>query len=383
MRLSLATKFFISSLILLLLSTTQAQAQETPGFTTKANFAALLDVGADTYLYEKSADARMTPSSMTKLMTVYILFDRLKHGSLKLTDTFHVSEKAWKMGGSKMFVGVNTDVKIEDLIQGIVIQSGNDACVTVAEGISGTEEAFADEMNRMAQKLGMKNSHFLNASGWPAPEHYATARDLAILAEHIIEDFPEYYHYFSEKDFTYNGIHQPNRNALLGKIPGVDGLKTGHTDDGGYGMVVSAQQDGRRLISVVNGLASEKEREVESDRLLKYGFRDFIQKTLFKAGETVDEAPVWLGKQDTVPLVPEKDVSILTSRLGIESLKVVVTYTSPIAAPIEKGRPVAELVIKKNGMEDKHVPLVAGQEVPRLSYFSRLWVKAKRLILHH
>ncbi len=372
--------FFLSVFSLLFLAT-PAQAQEGGGFTTTAEFAVLLDVNNDSFLYEKKADERMTPSSMTKLLTTYILFERLKSGSVKMDDTFTVSEKAWKMAGSKMFVSVNAQTKIEDLLKGIIIQSGNDACVVVAEGLSGSEEAFAEEMNHVAAKLGMKNSQFKNSSGWPEPDHYSTPRDLAILGKALIRDFPEYYPMFAEKEFTFHGIRQHNRNPLLGKSIGVDGLKTGHTEEAGYGIVASALQDGRRLISVTNGMKSEKERGTETERLLMHGFRDFEHRVLFKAGQVVDNADVWFGKTPTVPLVIEKDVAFLLSRRGNHGIKVAVAYESPIPAPIAKGQQVAELVVNKQGMEETRIPLIAGEDVAELSYFSRLVQKAKILIL--
>jgi D-alanyl-D-alanine carboxypeptidase (penicillin-binding protein 5/6) len=377
----LSTFSFFLSVFSLLFLAAPAQAQEGGGFTSTADFAVLLDMNSDSFLYEKKADERMTPSSMTKLLTNYILFERLKSGSVKMDDTFTVSEKAWKMGGSKMFVSLNTQVKISDLLKGIIIQSGNDACVVVAEGISGSEEAFAQEMNHVAAKLGMKNSNFKNASGWPEPDHYSTPRDLAILGKAIIRDFPEYYPMFAEREFTFHGIRQHNRNPLLGKSIGVDGLKTGHTEEAGYGIVASALQDGRRLISVTNGMKSEKERGTETERLLMHGFRDFEHRVLFKAGQVVDSADVWFGKTSTVPLVIEKDVAFLISRRGNHGIKVAVAYEGPIPAPIAKGQKIAELVVNKQGMEETRIPLIAGEDVVELSYFSRLVQKAKILIL--
>lgn len=377
----LSTFSFFLFVFSLLIIAFPATAQETPGFTTTAEFAVLLDVESDAYLYEKGADERMTPSSMTKLMTTYILFERLKSGSVKMTDTFNVSEKAWKMGGSKMFVSVNAQVAVEDLLKGIIIQSGNDACVVVAEGLSGSEAAFAEEMNHVAAKLGMKNTNFKNSSGWPEPDHYSTPRDLAILGRALVHDFPEYYPMFAEREFTFHGIRQHNRNPLLGKSIGVDGLKTGHTEEAGYGIVASALQDGRRLISVTNGMKSEKERGTETERLLMHGFRDFEHRVLFKAGQVVDNADVWFGKTPTVPLVIEKDVAFLLSRRGNHGIKVAVAYEGPIPAPIAKGQQIAELIVNKQGMEETRIPLIAGEEVAELSYFSRLVQKAKILIL--
>ena len=249
---------------------------------TPSKQAILIDMTTDTVLFSKNADELMTPSSMSKIMTIYKLFGRLKDGGLSLTDTFSVSEKAWRKKGSKMFVSLKSRVKIEDLIRGIIVQSGNDATIVVAEGLSGTERTFAEELNSSAKKLGMTNSNFTNASGWPDPGHETTARDLAILAAATIRDFPEYYHYYAETTFTYNGIKQGNRNPAIYQNIGADGLKTGHTEAGGYGLTASAIRKDRRLILVINGLASKKIRAIETERLFDWGFREFSNYSLFK-----------------------------------------------------------------------------------------------------
>ncbi len=363
---------------LVIASAATARAEE---FETSAKFAYMLDVNTGAVLLDKGSTERMTPSSMTKLMTLYLLFDAMKKGSVTPETTFPVSERAWRMQGSKMFVQAGDSVAVKELIPGIIVQSGNDACVVVAEGIAGSQEAFADDMNAMAEKLGLKDSHFMNPDGWPDPKHYMTAHDLALLARHIIEDFPEYYPHFKETDFTYNNIHQPNRNRLLYRNIGVDGLKTGHTEDGGYGITASAVEDGRRIILVVNGLATEKERIEEAERLLHHGFRDFTTVKLYKAGDPIEKAEVWMGTEKDVPLVTAEDIGYTASkRIGQkDTAEMSVTWQSPVVAPVHKGDKLAELTIKRNGEVFKTLPLVAGADVPRLSFFGRM----KAIPLHY
>lgn len=350
-------------------------------FTTDAKQAIMLDYDTAEVLFEKNADEQMAPSSMTKLMTIYVTFDLLKRGSLKLDDKFLVSEKAWRKGGSKMFVEHKSSVSVDQLLHGIIVQSGNDACIVLAEGISSSEEAFAEEMNQTAEKLGMKNSHFRNATGWPDDEHYSTAHDLAILSYRLIKDFPEYYELFGVREYTYNGIKQPNRNWLLTKSIGVDGLKTGHTEAGGYGIAVSAVQDGRRVITVVNGLSSDKTRMSSTQRLLRHGFRDFEKRVLYAKGEAVEQADVWMGKKTTVPLVSQEDISFLTSRHDKKGMEVRVVYDGPIPAPIEKGDKLATLKIRREGLKEVSYPLVAGEDVGTLSYMGRMIEKAKHYVV--
>ncbi len=347
---------------------------------TPARHAILLDVGTGTVLLAKDADEQMPPASMSKLMTISMLFEALAEGRVKLDDTFEVSEKAWKMGGSKMFVEVGKQARIEDLIRGIVVQSGNDACIVVAEGLGGTEEAFARKMTERAHELGLTHSSFANASGWPHPDQHMSARDLSKLAIHLIEDFPEYYKYFAELEFTYAGIKQGNRNPLLYKDIGADGLKTGHTEASGYGLVASAVQDGRRLVLVVNGLESVNQRSRESARLLAWGFREFEAVKLFKAGETVADADVWLGGETTVPLVPAEPVEVLLPRAGRKDMKVAVRYDGPVPAPIAKGTEIATLSISAPDMETKEVPLLAGADVERLGAVGRIFARLGHMV---
>ena len=370
--------FAVAAVTALTLSVTAVQAAGT--IETSARQAILLDMTTGAVLFEKNADQPMPPSSMGKIMTVYKVFERLKEGRLSLDDRFVVSEKAWRKQGSKMFVRVNSRVKVEDLIRGIVVQSGNDASIVVAEGLSGSEGAFAEELNRTARELGMTNSHFVNSSGWPDPEHRTTARDLAKLSQATIENFPEYYHYYAEKAFTYSGIHQPNRNPTLYRNIGADGLKTGHTEEAGYGLAASAVRNGRRLILVVNGLPSKKARTIESERIFDWGFREFNNYALFKSGETVADAEVWMGAAGSVPLVIRQDVLLTLSRKARRGMKVSVLYDGPFAAPVAEGTPMATLKIEAPGKDPVEYPLIAGSNVPSLGMFSRLGAALKFIL---
>lgn len=350
------------------------------GFETSAKQALLIDNETGTILLEKSPDELMHPASMTKLMTVYMVFERLRDGSLKLDDTMRVSEKAWRMGGSKMFVKVDSRVSVEDLLRGVIVQSGNDASIVLAEGLASSEEAFSEAMTRRARELGMNDSVFKNATGWPDPEHLVTSRDMATLAQHVIRDFPEYYPYFSETTFTYNKIKQGNRNPLLYRGAGADGLKTGHTEQSGYGLVASAERNGRRLILVLNGLDSVSARSREAERLLDFGFREFKNYELFGDGETVDEAPVWLGEADTVPIVLEAPLTITMQRKARRDMKVVVQMDRPIPAPVKKGDRVATLVITAKDSATIEKPLFAAQDVDRRGLIGRVTAAISHLV---
>ena len=355
---------------------------------TAAKQALLLDDETGTVLLEKSADERMHPSSMSKIMTVYMVFDQLKQGKLKMDDELGVSERAWRMAreGSAMFVDINSRIKIHDLLRGIIVQSGNDACIVVAEGLAGSEEAFAEQMNARAKQLGLTGSTFRNATGWPDPQHLMTARDLALLAQHTIHDFPEYYPIYREKEFAWNKdargkeIRQGNRNPLLYKNLGADGLKTGHTQEAGYGLTASAVRDGRRLILVLNGMSSMNERARESERLLDWGFREFNNYVLFKAGEKVEEAQVWLGEQPTVPLVSTRDMTVTLSRKARAGMKVSLVYDGPVKAPVEKGTPIGKLLITAPDSKPMELPVVAGEDVAPLGPGKRLIAAFKYLV---
>jgi D-alanyl-D-alanine carboxypeptidase (penicillin-binding protein 5/6) len=339
---------------------------------TKAKHSFMIDMNTHTVLMNKAGDELMPPSSMSKLMTIYILFSRLAEGRVKLDSKFTVSEKAWRTQGSKTFVGIGSEIAVEDLIHGITTQSGNDACVVVAEGLSGTEEAFAAEMNRVAKTIGLEHSHFINATGLPDDNHIMTARDLATLAERLIVDFPQYYHYFSTREYTYNNIKQQNRNRLLGGSIGVDGLKTGHTEAGGYGITLSALQEGRRLILVVNGLESDNDRVEEGEKLMRWGFREFENKTLLQKGQVVADADVWFGKSSTVALTSDKDIVVTLPANMKNDVKFILKYNAPLPAPITKGTHVADLVINIPGSDAQTIPLLANDDVEKLSGFSRM-----------
>jgi D-alanyl-D-alanine carboxypeptidase (penicillin-binding protein 5/6) len=357
----------LSLLPLLLLGLTRPSL----AIETTAREAFMIDAMTSTVLLNKDADNLMPPASMSKIMTTLLVFDRLRDGRLSMDDEFTVSEKAWKKGGSKMFVEVGKRVRVEDLLRGVIVQSGNDACIVLAEGIAGSEEAFAELMNARAREIGMVDSHFTNATGWPDPEHHMTARELALLAEFVIETYPEYYPLYSERVFTWNGIEQQNRNPLLYRDIGADGLKTGHTEAAGYGLTASAVRDGRRLILVVNGLDSMRARGEESERLLDWGFREFKNLSLFEAGEAVTQADVWFGESDRVSLVAERDVVVTLPRNARDELKVTVLYEGPIPAPIEAGAPLGTLKIEAPGIESLSIPLQAEIAVARQGVVGR------------
>ena len=357
-------------------------------FETPASQVILIDYTTGAVLLEKDPDTPVPPASMSKLMTAYMVFERLAEGSLSLEDTFAVSEKAWRMGGSKMFVSVNTRVSVANLLRGIIVQSGNDACVVVAEGLAGSEEAFAAEMTDRGREIGLRDSTFKNASGWPEPDHLMSARDIAALSARIIEEFPEYYTMFAEKNFTYNDIRQGNRNPLLYKELGADGLKTGHIEAAGYGLAASAARSGRRLVLVLTGLDSVNGRAREAERLIDWGFREFANYALFEAGETVTEADVWLGRSATVPLVIEDDLVITLERKARRNMTALVRFDGPVPAPIAKGSPLGTLVIETAENEAIEIALSAGEDVPRLGAFGRigaalnylLWGAAQRAL---
>jgi D-alanyl-D-alanine carboxypeptidase (penicillin-binding protein 5/6) len=352
-----------------------AQSIETP-----ARQAFMVDFDTGAVMLDKNSEEPMHPASMSKLMTLYMVFNRLQKKTLSLDDTFVVSEKAWRMGGSKMFVNINSRVKVQDLLHGIIIQSGNDACIVVAEGLSGSESAFSDEMTRVGRDMGLTKSVFKNSTGWPDPDHKMSARDIAVLSKRIIEKFPEYYKFFSETTYTYNRIRQGNRNPLLYGTAGADGLKTGHTEESGYGLAASVVREGRRVILVVNGLSSVKERAQETARLVDWGFSAFRNYALFKSGTTLDSAPVWLGKEETVPLVVNRDVTITLSRKARADLKAKIVYDSAVPAPVNKGAQVARLVISAPEMDTIELPLVAGSDIERLGLFGRMGAAVKHLL---
>lgn len=350
-------------------------------FETDAKAAILVDMETGQVLFEKNPDQQLPPASMSKLMTTYMVLEQIKDGRLNMEDTLPVSKKAWKKGGSKMFVEVGKRARVDDLLRGIIILSGNDACIVVAEGLSGSEDQFAKDMTAKGQAIGLTNSQFANASGWPHPDHLMTARDLATLAERLIVDFPDQYHMFAERDFEYSNILQPNRNLLLGRVPGADGLKTGHTDEAGYGLVASAIRDGRRLISVAMGLNSAQARATENERLLEFGFRRFRNYPLLTEGQVIDHANVWLGEDLTVPMVIDRDIKLSLTDDARRKMKVKLVYNSPIPAPITQGTEIAKLRVEAPGFDFEDVPILAGADVPKAGLVGRVTGALEYLIL--
>ncbi len=339
---------------------------------TLARHALVVDFDTDAVLLEKNADERMPPSSMSKLMTMYMVFEQLKQGRMRLDQELPVSERAWRMGGSKMFVQIGSQVKVEDLIRGVVVQSGNDACIVFAEAIAGSESQFAELMNERARQIGLTSSTFRNSTGWPDPEHRTTCRDLARLARRIILDFPEYYRYYNERSFRFNDISQDNRNPALARVAGADGLKTGHTEEAGYGLTASAKRGERRLILVFNGLPSMRARAEESERLLEWGFREFENVVLFRASDVVEQVPVYLGERATVPLVGGQDLIVTLPRAWRSRLQVRLRYEAPLPAPVLKGARHGTIEVSGQGIPSQQHELFAGADVDRLGIVPRI-----------
>jgi D-alanyl-D-alanine carboxypeptidase (penicillin-binding protein 5/6) len=373
---------------LTLLAAASAHAQATrplQEIETSAREAILLDFDTGAVLLAKNADVKMPPSSMSKLMTAYMIFERLAAGTLKMDDMLTVSQNAWRKGGARsggstMFLDVGSRASVGDLLRGMIVQSGNDACIVLAEGYAGTEERFAEQMTKRARELGLTSSTFKNSTGLPDPEHLMSARDLARLAKAVISTFPEYYKIYSEPSFAYNGIKQDNRNPLLGRRSGADGLKTGHTEAAGYGLTASVKRGDRRLILVVNGLKTMAERAQESERLMEVGFREFDNYKLVKSGVTVDQADVWLGQAAKVPLVTAGDVTATLPRRLLPRLKATAVYNNPLPAPLRKGAQVGKLVIGAPDMDSFEVALAAGADVERLDFFGRIGAAARYLV---
>ena len=374
----------LTTALLLLVAATAALAQPTEAaFDTKARAAYVYDLTTDTVLLTKNADVPLPPASMSKLMTLDMLFEALQDGRVTLDTRFPVSTRAKNMGGSTMFLNETDRPTVEELIQGIIVLSGNDASVVVAEGLAGTEEAFARLMNERAREMGLTNSTFANSSGWPDPGQRMSMRDLGKLATRLITQFPEYYGYFSQKEFVYDGRapdNRYNRNPLLGKGIGADGLKTGHTVEAGYGLVASAKQGNRRVVVVISGLESERDRAEEAERLINWAFRQFVQKTVLDKGEEIARAEVWMGESDSIGLVVPEDVSILVPATLRKELDAEVIYNTPIEAPIAAGQELGRLVISRKGLDPVTVPLVADRDVPRGSFVPRLRTAAQVLL---
>jgi serine-type D-Ala-D-Ala carboxypeptidase (penicillin-binding protein 5/6) len=334
---------------------------------TMAKWAYVTDFSTGAILLDKNADDPMPPSSMTKLMTMYLVYEQLKKGQIKLADTVTVSARAAAMGGSRMFLDVGKPVVVEDLIRGVIVQSGNDAATALAELVgAGSQEHFVDLMNARAKEIGLTHSTFRNPTGWPDPEQFMSCRDIATVAARIIVDFPEYYKYESERSFKYNNIEQENRNPMV-QAGTADGLKTGHTDAGGFGLVASSLRDGRRLIMVLNGMPSMHERAKEGERIMNWGFANFENVTLFAANEIIDNVPVWLGSSKTVPLVGGRDLVVTLPKSWRNTASIHVSYDSPITAPIARGQPLGVMTLKGQGVPGMQINLLAGADVSRLS----------------
>lgn len=369
-----SSKIFLSFIFLLFVNTSYAAAPLIPAPPQLAASAyILLDATSGKVLVEKNPDEQVPPASLTKMMTSYIAVEEVMRGNISLADEVLVSEKAWRMPGSRMFIEVGKKVSVEDLLRGIIIQSGNDSSVAMAEHIAGSEAGFADLMNQYVTQLDMIGTHFMNSTGLPHSDHYSTARDLAILAERTINDHPDYYGIYSEKTFKYNGIEQPNRNRLLWRDSTVDGLKTGHTNEAGYCLVASAKKDGMRLISVVLGTRSEEARARETQKLLNYGFRYFETLSLYEAGSELTRNRVWKGVSDQVSLGVIDDIVITVPRGSRKQVKANLEVDSIIEAPIEQGQVLGQLQITLNDELLMEKPLVALKPVEEAGFFARLW----------
>ncbi|MDO5604595.1 MAG: D-alanyl-D-alanine carboxypeptidase family protein [Paracoccus sp. (in: a-proteobacteria)] len=352
------------------------------GFETNARSAWVYDVGTGTVLLAKDAERPLPPASMSKLMTLYMLFEAVRDGRMDMDTRLPVSGKARQMGGSTMFLNEQDRPTVEELIKGIIVLSGNDACVVVAEGLAGTEEAFARQMNDRAAALGMNESHFINSSGWPHPDHKMSMHDLGIVAERLIEDFPELYKYFALTEFPYDNrapANRFNRNPLLKLGIGADGLKTGHTQEAGYGLVGSAVQGGRRVIFVISGLDSERQRAEEAERITAWAFRDFTMKEVVPQGETVVTVPVWLGSKSNVALTTSAGLNVLVPVGAEAGVTAEAVFTGPIEAPVARGDRLGTLQIQIPGVGPANVPLVAAEDIEAAGFVGRLRGAAMRL----
>jgi len=366
----------VGLLILGLAGPVLAQDQGTP-----ARAALVIDISSGTVLLDKNADQPLPPASMSKLMTLYLVFEALEKGVISMSDEFRTSERAAAMGGSEMFVREGELVSIANLLRGVIVQSGNDAAVALAEALAGTEEAFAERMNQRAETLGLANSTFANATGWPDPNHRMSTRDLATLAALLITEFPRYYPMFAETEFTWDGVTQSNRNKLLDRGIGADGLKTGHTEDAGYGLVASAVRGDRRIVAVVAGLTSKKERLREAERLINWAFRAFETRRLYGAGDDLVEAPVWIGASSTVMLSPVRDIIVTAPYGALDEAKLTIRYSGPVPAPIEAGQEIGQLEIRVPDLDPVIVPLVAKAAVETGGFLARIEA-AGRLLIH-
>lgn len=360
-------------LLLSLLSTAWVHAQSVQPPALSARAWLLVDHASGQSLVEHEADARVEPASLTKLMTAYLTFAALKQGALKLDQAIVVSERAWKAPGSRMFIDPKRPVTVGELIQGMIIQSGNDACIALAEAIAGSEEAFAQRMNLEARRLGLANTHYVNATGLPDPQHYSTARDLARLAQAVIRDFPDHYTTYSRKEYTYNRITQPNRNRLLWLDPTVDGVKTGFTENAGYCLIASSRRGARRLISVVLGTDSDGMRAQESQRLLNHGFLNFDAVRVHEKDQAVSQLKVFKGAQGTVKVGFREDFVLSLPKGMAERLKMELVSRQPLLAPVQQGQAIATLKLSADGKALGEYPVVALENVPVAGMFGRAW----------
>ena len=362
----------ISTFLILCFVNIKESSSKILDIKTPAKQVIIYDHEVDEVLFEKNADQLMKPASMAKVMTSYIVFDRIKDKSLNMSDTFLVSDKAWRMGGSRSFLELNSNVTIKDLLLGLIVQSGNDAAVVLAEGVSGDEEAFVREMNRYAKTLGMKDTYFTNSTGWPHPDLQTTSRDLVILTKRIIDDFPELYKLYQEKIFTYNKIKQSNRNPLLYTMNGADGLKTGHTNESGYGLIGSVKRNDRRVTIVINGLNSKKKRRFESKRLFDIVFRETTLLSLFSNQKSLVEADVWLGKKNKVNLIASKPFKKIISPFELNKTKIKLEWMNPISAPITKGSVLGKIYINIPGQQTFQEELISSEDVAKMSSLIRV-----------
>lgn len=362
----------ISTFLILCFINIKESSSKILDIKTPAKQVIIYDHEVDEVLFEKNADQLMKPASMAKVMTSYIVFDRIKDKSLNMSDTFLVSDKAWRMGGSRSFLELNSNVTIKDLLLGLIVQSGNDAAVVLAEGVSGDEEAFAREMNRYAKTLGMKDTYFTNSTGWPHPDLQTTSRDLVILTKRIIDDFPELYNLYKEKIFTYNKIKQSNRNPLLYTMNGADGLKTGHTNESGYGLIGSVKRNDRRVTIIINGLNSKKKRRFESKRLFNIVFRETTLLSLFNNQKSLVEADVWLGKKNKINLIASKPFKKIISPFELNKTKIKLEWMNPISAPITKGSVLGKIYVNIPGQQNFQEDLISSEDVAKMSSLIRV-----------
>ena len=349
-----------------------AYSSSAVAYDTSAKHAFLIDFDTNQVLFEKNADVLMPPASMSKIMTAYLAFEEIKSGRLKLEDKILISENAWRKGGSKMFVQVNDEVAVSDILRGIIVQSGNDAAIALAEHLQGSEAAFASKMTKKARDLGLKKAKFKNATGWPDEEHKITARELGLLAKLTIMNFPNLYPIYAEKSFTFNDIKQGNRNPLLYDGSGSDGLKTGRTRAAGYGLTASVSKAGRRLVMVLNGMKSSSERKREARKLIEWGFREFDNYKIFEKGEIVTDIDVWLGKDKRLSAFIKEETKLTVRRMDSEKVKTTVHYEEPLAAPIKQGQIVGTLKIKVPNQKLREYPLFAKQSIEKLGFLGRI-----------